>query len=321
MATKLLHRRSNTAGSVPSTSSIELGEIAVNTAEGFLYLKVDDGSNPEKVIRIRGEDVVETAITVDTFTGDGSTLAFTLSRLPEDEQFVFVTINGISQQTDAYSLSNSILTFNEAPATGDSIEARVVNIKQSAVTVRDQYEFIYSITSDTTTISGVDDNGATLQYDNGMVDVYYNGARLVQGYDFTASDGVSVVLQDTVTNGDTIEVISHSRASYVDNTSIRPYSITASTTSQQLVNRFQKEDYRSAKYLVQMTNGTDYHVTEVLLMHDGTDVYITEYGTMYTNNSLGTLSADISGSYVRLLVTPANSTSTVIKGQRMTVTV
>ena len=321
MATTLQHKRSNIAGSAPSTSSLALGEIAVNTAEGCLYLKVDDGTNPEKIIRIRGEDVVETAITVDNFLGDGTTTQYALSRIPEDEQFVFLTVDGVVQQVDAYSLNNSTLILTEAPAIGVDIEARIFSVRQSAVTVRDQYSFVYTIASDTTVITGQDDYGVTLEYDSQKVDVYYNGVRLIKTSDYIASDGISITLNDTVTTGDTIEVVSYSRAAIVDYSAIKPFRTVASTTNTQLFDKFEAEDYRSIKYLVQMTNGTNYHVTEVLVLHDGTDVYLTEYGTMYTNNSLGTISADILNGYVRLLVTPANTSNTTVKGQRIMVTV
>ena len=39
MATVLQHKRSSSGGSQPTVSSIALGEIAINTADGFLYIK------------------------------------------------------------------------------------------------------------------------------------------------------------------------------------------------------------------------------------------------------------------------------------------
>lgn len=320
MATTLLHKKSSTAGSAPGTSDLTLGEIAVNTSQGYLFTKVDDGVTTS-IYRFRGEPLTDTAISIDTFTGDGSTTDFSLSRIPEADRFLFVTINGVQQHVDAYSISNTTLTFSEAPDNGDDIEARIFSIISSSVQVRDYYTYVYTISGDTTSISGADDNGDTLAYDLDKVEVYYNGARLVIGSDFTATDGSTITLQSTVTTGDTIEVVSLSKASFVDNTALKPYSSTLAGTTAQLVDKFDLNNYRTAKYLVQMTQGSDYHVSEVLLMHDGTDVYITEYGTMYTTNSLGTISADINNSYVRLLVTPASATSMVVKGQRIQVTV
>ena len=64
-----------------------------------------------------------------------------------------------------------------------------------------------------------------------------------------------------------------------------------------------------------MSRGTDFHSTEVMLVHDGSTVTLTQYGTLKDAN-LATIDADISGSNVRLKVTLASATSTVIKFDR-----
>jgi hypothetical protein len=132
---------------------------------------------------------------------------------------------------------------------------------------------------------------------------------------------VSIVLA-TAVDDSTIEVVSLSKASFIDIASLAPFdeALTA-TTSNQVVDTLDKLAYRSVKFLVQLSHATlGYHVTEVLVIHDGTNAYVTEYGTMWTINSLGTVNADISGNNLRLLVTPTN-TNTTIKGQRLTVAV
>ena len=43
---------------------------------------------------------------------------------------------------------------------------------------------------------------------------------------------------------------------------------------------FAKNTYRVARYIVVMSKGTDYHSTEVMLVHDGTTVTLTQYGTL-----------------------------------------
>ena len=64
-----------------------------------------------------------------------------------------------------------------------------------------------------------------------------------------------------------------------------------------------------------MKEGTNFHSTEVMLVHDGSVVTLTAYGTL-KDTTLATIDADISGSDVRLLVTPASANSTVIKFDR-----
>ena len=73
-------------------------------------------------------------------------------------------------------------------------------------------------------------------------------------------------------------------------------------------------DFRFARYIVAMSRGTDFHSTEIMLVHDGSVVTLTAYGTL--KDTLATFDADISGANVRLRCTPASSDSTVIKFDR-----
>lgn len=60
MASDLLIKRSAVQGKIPSTADIQLGELAVNTYDGNLYLKKNDGS--EVIVQINPpQDVSTTA--------------------------------------------------------------------------------------------------------------------------------------------------------------------------------------------------------------------------------------------------------------------
>tara|TARA_A100001035_G_scaffold181812_1_gene144612 strand:- start:15260 stop:15670 length:411 start_codon:yes stop_codon:yes gene_type:complete len=78
---------------------------------------------------------------------------------------------------------------------------------------------------------------------------------------------------------------------------------------------FAHADFRAARYIVAMSKGTDFHSTEIMLIHDGTTVSITQYGVLQ-DATLATFDADISGDNVRLRCTPASATSTTIKFDR-----
>jgi hypothetical protein len=73
--------------------------------------------------------------------------------------------------------------------------------------------------------------------------------------------------------------------------------------------------YRSAKYLVQTKNSgnTIFQISEALVITDGTNAYLTEYGQIYTSGTtpLITLSADVSGGNVRLLVSGASANNSI----------
>lgn len=113
------------------------------------------------------------------------------------------------------------------------------------------------------------------------------------------------ITTDTITTATAVTVGSSSTVGISSNT------FTTSSTSQVAVDTFDASIYRSAKYQVQITSGIDYHVIELLVVHDGTSTWLAQYGEIFTDSSLGTFDTDISGGNVRLLFTGANSVSTV----------
>lgn len=109
----------------------------------------------------------------------------------------------------------------------------------------------------------------------------------------------------------------------IANTSLDTSTITTTTTSSnQVLDSFAASTFRTAKYLVQVhdTINNHYHASEILIVHNGTTAYITEYAIVFSNASLASFDADISGGQVRLLVTPINTTNT-IKTSRTAITV
>ncbi len=64
-----------------------------------------------------------TAPSLDTMTGDGSDTTLTLSTTPINENATFVTIDGVLQHKDTYSISGNTLTFSEAPPNTSKVEA------------------------------------------------------------------------------------------------------------------------------------------------------------------------------------------------------
>ena len=67
--------------------------------------------------------------------------------------------------------------------------------------------FKYTASANQTTFTGTDDNGNTLAYDAGFIDVYLNGVKLVNGTDVTVTSGTSVVLATGATQADIIDIV------------------------------------------------------------------------------------------------------------------
>lgn len=78
-----------------------------------------------------------TVITADSFNGDDTTTAFTLSTTGTTATTI-VSLNGVVQiPTTAYAVSGTTLTFTEAPATGDVIDARVLTTTSTITSMTD----------------------------------------------------------------------------------------------------------------------------------------------------------------------------------------
>ena len=70
--------------------------------------------------------VGKASVIADEFNGDGSTISFTLSEDATTEN-VIVTLNGVVQlPTTTYTVSGNVITFTDAPETGDKIDIRLL---------------------------------------------------------------------------------------------------------------------------------------------------------------------------------------------------
>ena len=105
------------------------------------------------------------------------------------------------------------------------------------------------------------------------------------------------------------------------NTSTQAITLNTVTT----VDSFDKTVYRTAKYLVQVTQGSKYTTSEVLLAHDGTTSYLSEYAVIELGGTVIplTVSTSISGSNVllRVTITDAATTSATVKVARTLIAV
>ena len=56
---------------------------------------------------------------LDSFNGDGTTVAFTVSRIVGTEKDLDVTVNGVPQDpNNSYTVNGNVVTFTEAPSVG-----------------------------------------------------------------------------------------------------------------------------------------------------------------------------------------------------------
>ena len=137
---------------------------------------------------------------------------------------------------------------------------------------------------------------------------------------FTGNVSIAGTLTyEDVTNVDSIGIVTARSGIEIGGPVILNLNTSTSTTtstSQSAVDTFNVTDYRSASYQVQITRGTEYHVTSLNIVHDGTNVYVSEFGTINTGSVLASFTADINSGSVRILATPTTTASTVFKMYR-----
>ena len=148
-----------------------------------------------------GASPTQTAFVFDTFNGDGSTTAFTMSVAPANTASVLVAVTGVLQDPSTYSVSGTTLTFTQAPPGGTgNVSARYLGIPASGVTTT-AYRTLttFTATSGQTTFSPP-------SYTAGFINVYRNGVLLTPTSDYTATNGTTVVLATGANTSDTVIV-------------------------------------------------------------------------------------------------------------------
>jgi len=154
------------------------------------------------------------------------------------------------------------------------------------------------------TITGTGNGGLVITAENGVADSTTDDlAEGVNRLYFTDARAVSA-LEAVTPDFPAVEI-----ASVAKQVAAQATVATASTNT---AVSWAKADYRSAEFLVKIANGSHTEVSKVILTLDTSDnVAVTEYAMVGTNGSLGSVSADVSGSDVRLRVTTDNNNSTV----------
>jgi fibronectin-binding autotransporter adhesin len=85
----------------------------------------------------------------------------------------------------------------------------------------------------------------------------------------------------------------------------------ASANTLTTIDTMDNTKYRSAKYLIQVTNGTNFQVSEALVISNGTTSTIVNYGTIQTNGNLGIVTATQSSTNTLVQFVAANSSNQV----------
>jgi hypothetical protein len=118
----------------------------------------------------------------------------------------------------------------------------------------------------------------------------------------------------TVAGGVGIAGTLHAAALVINGTyDVISQSITlASAGTTQVIHSLDASLFRTAKYMIQISRGSDFEVQEVLVLQDGIDAFLTQYAQLLSTNNLvlATYDADLLGGNMRLLAYPTYSSTT-----------
>ena len=135
---------------------------ATYAASGTTITFATAPANTRKIVVFHVKTSISgTSMVQDAFTGNGSTTAYTLSALPNNENNTQVYIDGVYQNKATYSTSGTTLTFDTAPANSAAIE--VMMFAQTTINVPASNAVTTSTIADgNVTTAKINDDAVTL---------------------------------------------------------------------------------------------------------------------------------------------------------------
>jgi len=154
-----------------------------------------------RVVAALLEDVkteVTSTLSVDTFTGDGTSAAFTLSQAPSSEDNLIVFIEGVYQNPGDFTLSGTTLTLDAVPPNTRKVVAYHVSAAVSGNNLNHD-QFTYSA-------------GNAPQFTLSIAPIHENNTQVFidgvyQQKDSYAVSGSTLTLDASPANGATVEVM------------------------------------------------------------------------------------------------------------------
>jgi hypothetical protein len=308
----------------PDATAPTNGQVLAYNGTKFVPTSVTAGTNTFGTIAVSGQSNVEADSTTDTLTlaaGTGITITTNAST-----DTVTFTNAGVTSLTGT---ANQVTVSASTGAVTLSLPSSInVNTTGSAATLTTSRNF--SVTGAVTTASPVAFNGSgdvaisvAMANDAVTLGTHTTGnyvASLVAGTGVTLTNNSGENATPTVAIGQSVATTATPTFTGVlvkDSDSASAAleafeSTTLTTTTATTVGTpLATASYRSAKFVVQAVQGTNYMVTELLAVHNGTAADFVEYGTIVMGSAPATFTVEIVSNNLVLRATGASSSSTV----------
>jgi hypothetical protein len=262
-------------------------------------------------------------ITDQQIIPDGTSDTYTLSQNATTSGII-VSINGVVQfPGTSYSVSGNQITFTEIPLTTDNVDIRFIAAAIS-LSLTNQVtgdlvasgnvsaqNFLYS--NGVSILSGVastysnsnvaaylptDSTINSIQANIGAFESYANLTFSTSNYSnvnvaaYLSTNSSDIRAKNTTLTGN---------LTIAGNTTINGSAVAINTVAT-ILDSWDSGVYRSARYTVSGSNGTDAHMSEVLLLQNSGSSLVTTFGVLNTGSNI-TYSSNVNGSTVNLLAT------------------
>ena len=161
---------------------------------------------------------------------------------------------------------------------------------------------------------GTDDGSSTIDYIKIV-------GKIIDASDSSEDAQLIINTQTAGNDAELLKLDSTDGMTLKSNLTTNYVTATVGSTSIATIDTFAKATFRTAKYIVQATQGSAYQINEIIVTHDGTTAYGNDYAETRSGSVLSTYTVDISSNDVRLRTTNGSATSTVYKIYRTLIAV
>tara|TARA_B100001250_G_scaffold130682_1_gene111501 strand:- start:68428 stop:69744 length:1317 start_codon:yes stop_codon:yes gene_type:complete len=217
MAQTVQLKRSATEGAQPNTSDLSLGELAINTYDGKVFIKKSVGGT-ESVVEVGKTSNQFTTYQHTIFSNAGGTLSNGQTSFSGSDDNgdslsytagnIIVALNGVVLDPHDFTASNgTAVVLAAAVKTSDVLE--VISLgKASGSALTSVVVYEYEATANQTGFSGADHNSATLSYDLGEELVFVNGILFDPrvGKDYTRTNTTTITMNSGLQAEDVVVI-------------------------------------------------------------------------------------------------------------------
>ena len=204
-------KRSSVPGKIPTTESLPLGELALNTNDGKVYIQQDSVGIGSTVIVVNPWSVGLGSDTYNTFFTKGNVGVGSTS--PTSKLDIIGDVKVVGVVTASNFVGNALLnniSITGSVSTGGTTGTSGQYLKSVGTGVT--WASFPTLRTGNVFTAGVAQTSFTVSYNIGFVDVYINGVRLTDS-EFVGTSGTSIVLNESCFGGETVDILAYNTTS------------------------------------------------------------------------------------------------------------